>query len=248
VNTSTAHLAALVASLLATLPGALLLTLGAYAGGQGLQHLARAHVLANPLLLAVALVVGALVLTGLPYARYFQAAAPLHFLLGPATVALAIPLYRHGAAVRQCLPQVLGALAAGSACATLLALALAFALQAKPAMLASIAPKTVTTPVAMAIAQSIGGVPGVAAVIVVVTGIVGYAFGPALLDRVGVRDPVARGIAYGTAAHIMGVARAAQESEQTAAMAGFAMALNALVLASALPALWLWTGGLHARG
>jgi putative effector of murein hydrolase len=150
--------------------------------------------------------------------------------------------------VRHRLPQVLGALAAGSACATLLALALAFALQATPAILASIAPKTVTTPVAMAIAQSIGGVPGVAAVIVVVTGIVGYAFGPALLDRLGVRDPVARGIAYGTAAHIMGAARAAQESEETAAMAGFAMALNALVLASALPAVWLWTGGPHAQG
>lgn len=238
----------LAAQVLVTMPGALALTLGAYMAGLALQRFARAHVLVNPLLLAIALVVVALALAQLPYESYYQAAAPLHFLLGPATVALAIPLYRHAACVRRRWPRVLTALAAGTVCATAIALLVCGVLQVAPAVLASIAPKTVTTPVAMEIAQRCGGVPGLAAVIVIATGIVGYALGPALLDRSGVRDPVARGIAYGTAAHIMGVARAAQEGEETAAMAGFAMALNALVLATALPALWVWLGGPHGHG
>lgn len=235
------------ATLLASVPGALALTLGSFVAGQAFQRLSRGHLLVNPLLLAILLVIGVLMLVDLPYPRYFASAAPLHFLLGPATVALAVPLYRHAAAVRARLPRVLAATAAGSACATLMALAVAKVLEAAPEVVASLAPKTVTTPVAMAIAARLSGVPGLTAVIVIVTGIVGYAFGPALLDRAGVRDPLARGLAYGTAAHIMGVARAAQEGEETAAMAGFAMALNAMVLALVLPSLWFWMVGGHGH-
>jgi len=235
-----------------TWPGALALTLGAYLLARAVHRLCRAHVLANPLLLAVALVVALLLWVGVPYARYFEAAAPLHFLLGPATVALAVPMVRHAAEVRSRLVPLLLANAAGVVLATVLALGLAAVLQAAPAVMASIAPKSVTTPVAMEIAQRLGGLPGLTAVIVVVTGIVGYVFGPALLDRAGVRDPAARGIAYGAVAHIMGVARAAQESEQAGAMAGLAMAFNALVLAllmpTLLPLLWSFMGVRHGHG
>ena len=176
----------------------------------------------------------------------------MHFLLGPATVALAVPLYRHAAELRSRWAPLLLAHAAGTTVATALAIGLAAMLQAAPAVVASLAPKSVTTPVAMEIARNIGGLPGLTAVIVVLTGIVGYAFGPALLDRAGVRDPASRGIAYGAVAHIMGVARAAQESERAGSTAGLAMALNALLLALLMPTLlpWLltWIGAAHGHG
>ncbi|MDE3106440.1 MAG: LrgB family protein, partial [Acidobacteriota bacterium] len=136
-----------VAALLASLPGAMALTLASFAAGQTIQRLSRGHLLVNPVLLAILLVMSVLVWVEIPYPRYFASAAPLHFLLGPATVALAVPLYRHAAAVRAHIPQVLGAMAVGSAVATLVAIAVARALQAAPAILGSLLPKTVTTPV-----------------------------------------------------------------------------------------------------
>ena len=147
-------------------PGALALTLGAYLAGRVAQRLCKGHVLANPLLLAVATVVAVLLTTGLPYARYFDAAAPLHFLLGPASVALAVPLVRHAAGVRSRLSPLLAAIAGGTLVATVLAIGLAAAMRAAPEVLASLAPKSVTTPVAMEIALRLGGLRGLAAVIV----------------------------------------------------------------------------------
>lgn len=220
-------------------PAAILaLTLAAYAAGISIHRLSGGNVLLNPLLLAVAIVVGVLAAFKLPYASYYAATAPIHFFIGPAVVALAVPLYRQIERIRRNPGAVLLGIALGSCAAVSTALSLISAMGASWLATASMAPKSVTTPVAMAIAAEIGGVPAVTAAIVVLTGIVGYAFGPAVLNWLGIHDPLARGLAYGTAAHIMGTAKAAQESEEAAAVAGLAMAANAMATAIVLPLAW----------
>ncbi len=195
------------------------------------------HPLANPVALAVALLGTVLWATGTPYATYFQGAQFVHFLLGPATVALAIPLWQQLPRLQKLWLPLLGGLVAGTVVGTATALLLGWALGATPATLASLAPKSVTTPVAMGIAEAIGGLPSLTAVLVVCTGVVGAATGKALFDVLGIADPTVRGFALGTAAHGIGTARAFQVSEPMGAFAGLAMGLSALFSAVALP--WL---------
>lgn len=197
------------------------------------------HPLAHPVATAL-LVLGTLLwATGTPYASYFEGAQFVHFLLGPATVALAVPLFEQLARLRRLWLPMLGALVVGTLAATVTAIGTGWALGASRATLASLAPKSVTTPVAMGIAEQIGGIPSLTAVLVVATGIVGAAGGRALFDALGIRDPAVRGFALGTAAHGIGTARAFQVSEEMGAFAGLAMGLSALFSAAALP----WVAG-----
>lgn len=222
----------------------LALTLAAYLAAQALQRRAGNHPAANPVLLSVALLVAVLSLTATPYARYFDGAQFVHFLLGPATVALAIPL--HGQ-----LPRLLPlwrplavALVAGSLVAALSAYALAGLLGASPATMLSLAPKSVTTPIAMGIAERLGGLPSLTAVLVILTGILGAVAGGGLLRWLGVKDDAAVGFALGVASHGIGTARAFQLSERAGAFAALAMGLNGLLTAVALPLLLPWLGRL----
>jgi putative effector of murein hydrolase len=120
---------------------------------------------------------------------------------------------------------------------------IALALQAAPEVTASVAPRSVTTPVAMGIAERIGGLPSLTAVVVILSGIVGAALGPLVLDLVGVKDWRARGLAIGTAAHGIGTARALGVNATAGAFSGLAMGLNALATALLLPLLWTLFGG-----
>lgn len=218
----------------------LTLTLAAYLSAQALSRRAGGHPLVNPVAVAVALLVALLSLTGTPYARYFEGAQFVHFLLGPATVALAVPLWRHRALVRAALLPMAGALVLGSSTAILSAVAIAAALGASPATLASLAPKSVTTPIAMAVAERLGGLPSLTAVLVILTGILGAMSAGPLLDRLGLGDPRARGFALGLASHGIGTARAFQESETAGTFAAIAMASNGIVTALLAPALLAW--------
>ncbi|WP_101066844.1 LrgB family protein [Roseovarius salinarum] len=194
--------------------------------------------LLNPVLGAVILVVLVLLATGTDYATYFEGAQFVHFLLGPATVSLAVPLYRQWHHVRQSAVAIGASLLCGSLTAILSAVGVGWALGGTEAILASLAPKSVTAPVAMAIAEQIGGLPSLTAVIVIVTGILGAMAGPYLLDLIGVRDWKARGLAIGTASHGIGTARALQVNETAGAFSGLAMGLNALATALLLPIVW----------
>ena len=129
-------------------------------------------------------------------------------------------------------------LIAGSLTAILTATAVTWVLGGSGEVLASVAPKSVTAPVAMAIAEELGGLPSLTAVLVIVTGIFGAMFGPAVLNLVGVKDWQARGLAIGTASHGIGTARALQVNETAGAFAGLAMGLNALATALLLPIIW----------
>ncbi|MEO3477869.1 LrgB family protein [Phaeobacter sp. CAU 1743] len=202
--------------------------------------------LLNPVLGAVLIVVAVLMLTGTEYGTYFEGAQFVHFLLGPATVALAVPLYRQWYRVRRSALAIVVSLVAGSLTAILSAVAVAWLAGSSEAVLASVAPKSVTAPVAMGIAEKLGGLPSLTAVLVIVTGILGAMLGPKVLDVTGVVDWRARGLAIGTASHGIGTARALQVNETAGAFSGLAMGLNALATALLLPIIWsgiLWIMG-----
>lgn len=218
----------------------LTLTLAAFQVGWFVYTRAGRFALLNPVLIAVALIVVYLVATGTDYGTYFQGAQFVHFLLGPATVALAIPIYRQFERVRRSWRAMLASLVAGSAAAAVSAIGIAWAMGAGAATIASLAPKSITTPVAMAVSEKIGGLTSLTSVFVIATGILGAMLGPPLLDAMGVRDPEARGVAIGTASHGIGAARAIEESEAAGAFAGLAMGLNALLTAILLPLIWVW--------
>lgn len=192
--------------------------------------------LANPVAGAVVLLGTALWATGTPYATYFEGAQFVHFLLGPATVALALPLYEQLPRLATLWLPMLGGLVAGTMAATFTAIGVGWALGATPPTLASLAPKSVTTPVAMGIAEKLEGLPSLTAVLVVCTGVLGAATGRLLFDALRITQPEVRGFALGTAAHGIGTARAFQVSEEMGAFSGLAMGLSALFSAVVLPA------------
>lgn len=215
----------------------LTLTLLAYQFAHAVYRRSGQHPLANPVLIAVLVLVIVLKLSGTAYQTYFDGAQFVHFLLGPATVALAIPLYSQFRKVRALFFPLLAGLLAGSLTAIFSAMAIARLLGASPATVLSLAPKSVTTPIAMGIAERIGGIPSLTAGVVIVTGIVGAIGYPYLFALLRVRDPAAQGFAVGLAAHGIGTARAMQADPQSGAFAALAMSFNGLLTALLVPLL-----------
>ncbi|WP_431282189.1 LrgB family protein [Humitalea sp. 24SJ18S-53] len=217
---------------------ALTVTLLAWLVAVRLAGAARWHPIANPTLIAVLLLSALLLGGGVAYAAYFAGAQFVHFLLGPATVALAVPLYRQWEAVRRSAIAVLASVLCGGVFAAVAGVAIAAVLGAPANVLATLAPRSVTMPVAMGIAERLGGLPSLTAVVVMGSGILGAALGPLLLTLLRVKDWRARGLAMGVAAHGIGTARALRVNEVAGAFAGLAMGLNALASAMLLPLLW----------
>ena len=215
----------------------LTLTLAAYLLAITLHRKAGGHPAANPVLISVAILVALLLATDTPYQRYFDGAQFVHFLLGPATVALAVPLHGQLKRLVAMGGPILVALVVGSLVAGLSAYTIGALLGASAPTLASLAPKSVTTPIAMGIAERLGGLASLTAVFVILTGIFGAIFADGLLRRLGVKDEASIGFALGLASHGIGTARAFQLSEQTGAFAALAMGLNGLLTALTLP--WL---------
>lgn len=214
------------------------LTLVAYQLGMWIYRRGGLNPMLNPVLLAVIMVVTFLVLTPFAYEDYFDGAQFVHFLLGPATVALAIPLYRQFQKVRRSAFALIASLLLGSLTASLSAVLIAYLLGGSRQALISLAPKSVTAPVAMGISEKLGGLPSLTAVMVIITGIAGAMIGPPLLNALRIKDWAARGFAMGTASHGIGTARALQTNEVAGAFAGLAMGLNALATSLLLPLLW----------
>lgn len=207
----------------------LTVTLAVYLAGHWLFRRSGGRAFFNPVALAITLLVLILLLTGTPYSTYFKGAQFIHFLLGPATVALAIPLYLHWERVQQLFLPIVVGLLTGSITAILSAIGLAWLLGGSPRTLLSLVPKSVTTPVAMGIAEKIGGLPSLTAVIVILTGVAGAVAAPSLLNRLHIQDDAVKGMAIGVAAHGIGTARALQISSLAGAFAGLAIGLNALL-------------------
>lgn len=216
----------------------LTLTLLAYQAGFWVYRRAGLNPLLNPVLIAVAMLVAALWATDTSYATYFEGAQFVHFLLGPATVALAIPLYRQFETVRRSGLAIIVSILLGSITAALTAVVIATLAGGSEITVASIAPKSVTAAIAMGISEQLGGLPSLTAVLVILTGVLGAMVGPPLLTVLGVKDWAARGLAIGTASHGIGTARALQVNEVAGAFAGLAMGLNAVATALMLPIGW----------
>lgn len=219
----------------------LTITLLAYQGAYWLYRRANFNPLLNPVLLAIIMLVAALKFTHTPYQTYFDGAQFVHFLLGPATVALAVPLYAQFDRLRALLLPLGGALLAGSLTAIISVLGIGWLLGAGETTLLSLAPKSVTAPIAMGISEKIGGIPSLTAVLVIMTGVSGAMMAKYVLDALRIRDHGVRGFAVGIAAHGIGTARAFQISEQAGAFAGLGMGLNGLLTAILMPlmlALW----------
>ncbi len=215
----------------------LTLTLLSYLGAYWLFERSGKSPLFNPMAIAIALMMAVLYATGTSYATYFEGAQFVHFLLGPVTVALAIPLFENLAQMRKALLPILAALLAGSLTAVVSAVGIAWTLGAERITLLSLAPKSITTPIAMGVAEQIGGLPSLTTVMVLLTGVIGALIVTPLFNLLGITDWRARGFAVGLTAHGMGTARAFSVNPVAGAFAGLAMGLNALVTVVIVPLL-----------
>ncbi|MGG4603998.1 LrgB family protein [Paenalcaligenes sp. Me131] len=200
--------------------------------------------LANPVLWSVIVLGSGLMITQVPYPTYFAGAQFIHFLLGPAVVAMGFPLWERREELRRGWGRYVIAALAGGATAAIVAVVLGWALGLPDDVLRSLAPKSVTAPVAMGIAEKIGGVPALAAVFAVLTGLVGALSGSFLFRLLGIgtrdADWVARGFSLGTASHGIGAARALQVNADAGAFAGLALSLQVLLAALLMPLVARW--------
>jgi predicted murein hydrolase (TIGR00659 family) len=215
----------------------LTLTLCAYAVARWLYARSKFSPLANPVAIAIALVIAMLLASGMSYHDYFAGAQFVHFLLGPATVALAIPLARQLPRLRRLFLPLCCALAAGCVTAILSAVVLLAYLGGTARLIASIGPKSASTPIAMAVSEKLGGLPALTAVLVITTGIVGAVSARMLFNAMRIESDAVRGFALGVASHGIGTALALQVSAEMGAFAGLGMGLNGILTALVAP--WL---------
>ena len=212
-------------------------TLLAYAATNAVYQKLNQAPWANPVLWTIVVLAVLLTVSATPYPTYFSGAQFIHFLLGPAVVALAWPLWQRGAEVRRnAVPLVLAALLGGIAAGGS-AVVIGWALGLPVDLLRSLAPKSVTAPVAMGIAAQLGGIPALAAVFSVLTGLIGAVSAKYLFNRLGTLSPVERGFALGTASHGIGAARAMQVHPDSGAYAGLALGIQVVLSAVLIPLL-----------
>ncbi len=215
---------------------ALTLTIGAYLVGVALQHRLKTPV-ANPVLFAIVVIGAMLTLTHTSFAAYFAGAQFLHFLLGPATVALAIPLVQSIDVIRRSLFPLLAALLAGAVTSAVTGYAIARALGASQPVALSMLPKSLTTPIALGVAESIGGIPSLTAVLAIAAGILVAISIDAVARHLRVTDWQAIGLAAGTAGSGIGASRVIPQHSLAAAFAGVALGANGLLTALLAPLL-----------
>lgn len=221
-------------------------TVSVYAAALMVQR-RTGSVLLHPVLVSIVVVIAALRMLGIDYETYDRGGRVLTFLLGPAVVALGLPLFRQMKEVGRRKRAVLVSLAAGSIVGVVSAVGTAALLGASAVVVRSLAPRAVTTPIAIGIAERVGGLPALAAAVVILSGILGAVIGPPLLRRMGVRSRTAFGLALGAAAHGVGTARAAEEGDVEAASAGLALGLMGVGTAVAAPLVlagMVWMGWL----
>ena len=216
----------------------LTLTLAAYAAGRW-AHRRTGHPLLQPVVVAIVLVGAVLVLADVPYPDYLHGGSFVGFWLGPATVALALPLHQEWQHVRRAAVPVLTGVLVGAAVSTASAVLVTRAAGGSRALELTMAPKAATTPVSIAVSAQVGGIPALTAVLTIIAGITGAMAGPWVLDRLRVRDLRARGVALGAVSHGIGTSRALQDSRTEGAFSALSMALTALATSVLVPILAL---------
>lgn len=215
----------------------LVVTLGAYRLGLWLRDRTGAHPLAQPVLVAIVLVGTLVVLADVDYASYADDTALITFVLGPATVALAVPLHRQLARLRGFVLPLLTAVTAGAVVSVAAAVGLVRLLGGDELLARSMAPKATTTPVAIAVSDTLGGLPPLTAAVTITAGILGAVAGPSVLSLLRVHDHRARGLAVGSASHGIGTGRMIVDHPVEGAFSGLAMGLTALATSLVAPLL-----------
>jgi putative effector of murein hydrolase len=214
---------------------ALVLTLSAYQLSLLIYERTNKNPIANPVGISILLVASALALVDMPYAKYFEGAQFVHFLLGTATVALAVPIFNGYVASKDRWFSLVVALLGGAITSMISAVVIARALGANAALIAPLLAKSVTAPIAMGVAERVGVSPTLTAVYAVVTGIIGASIGSFVLNAVGCRAWWQRGFALGTAAHGIGTSRAFSVNAQAGSYASLAMGLHGILGALLIP-------------
>jgi predicted murein hydrolase (TIGR00659 family) len=204
-------------------------TLVVWLAATRIATLSPGNPLLNPIMLSIAAIAAVLLLSGVRYGTYFEGAQFIHFLLGPATVALGIPLYEKLALVKTNLLPMLAALIAGSLAAVGSTVFLSHLFGFSPSVVASLAPKSTTAAVAMAISSGLDGDPALTAAVVVLTGICGAIVVTPMMNAMRIRDYSARGFAAGLSSHGIGTARAYSVDPVAGLFSGIAMGLNAVL-------------------
>lgn len=190
--------------------------------------------LGHPVLWSVPVIIAALWMTDTAYDTYAASTAMISFLLGPAVVSMAVPIWEQRKAIRKLAVPLTLAVMAGALTAIVSAVGIVWMFGAPLDIMASIAPRSTTTPVGMAVATTLGGIPALAAIIIIFSGVLGAMVATPVLNLMRIRDYRVRGFAVGVAAHGVGSARAFQVSDTAGAYAGLGMALNAVVTATLL--------------
>ena len=194
--------------------------------------------LVNPLLVSMAVIIPLLLLIQMPYARYFQGSSVLNQLLQPSVVALAVPLYEQMHQIRARWKSIIGVCFMGSMTAMISGTAIALWMGATPQSAATIMPKSVTTPIAMAVSGTLGGIPAISAICVLIAGVLGAVFGHLLLNLLKIYGKAARGLAIGNASHALGTARCAELDYQEGAYSSLALVICGIITSLLAPFLF----------
>ena len=210
------------------------LTLIAFLAGQKLQKKFRSPIL-NPILVSVILVLIFLALTGLPVADYKAGMGTLSWLLTPATICLAVPMYEQFQILKKNLPMILAGVAAGAVSCLIMVAGFGILVNFESILTISLMPKSITTAIGVALSEMMGGMPGVTTAAIVFTGIFASIMGPAFCRLFRLTDEVARGVAFGTAGHVIGTSKANELSPLTGAVSSLSLVVAGLLTAVVLP-------------
>ena len=211
-------------------------TLAAFALGTWLNK-KTGQAIFNPLLLGSIFVIIFLSLVQIPFAEYKQSVSVLNYLLLPATVSLAVPLYEQWLPMKKNAKAVLCGILAGSLTSMLSIIAISWVMKLDPVLSASLMPKSVTTAIGAEVAQELGGLSSLAGGIIVLTGIIGNLSAAAMCRICKLHDPIARGVAIGTASHAIGTARALQMGRVEGAVSSLSIAVAGILTAALCPVL-----------
>lgn len=206
----------------------ILISLVTYELGRGIQRQLRSPIF-NPLLIGILLTMAILVATGIPLDTYRVGGSVITFFLGPATVALAVPLYRQLDTLKKHIWPILTGIFTGSAFSIILISVIMSTMSFDTGLLVSMLPKSVTTPIGMEISKTMGGIPEITIGAIVLTGIFGAMTAPWLLRITGIIDPIAKGIAIGTASHAVGTTKALELGEMEGAMSSLSIGIAGIV-------------------
>jgi len=210
------------------------LTIGTYLFGVWCQKKTRSPI-CNPILIAVILVIGVLLLTGFDVPTYQEGAKPITWLLTPATVCLALPLYEQLKVLKKRLPAILAGIAAGTVTSLLVVWLLCWLFSLDRSLTVSLLPKSITTAMGMVLSEQNGGIAPLTTVVIIVTGILGSLMGPALCKLLRLKDPVSQGVALGTASHVVGTSKANEMGEIQGAVSSLSLACAGILTAILFP-------------